>query len=242
MFYTVYKTTNIINNKIYIGLHETEDLDDSYLGSGILLKQSIKKYGSNNFKKEILFVYNNKTEMINKEKELVSEAFINRRDTYNLSKGGFGMSTLPEHVKMKAIAKMKRTKQSQDLTIISEKRIKTMLAEDPDCFSKLAAKSATKQKDNYLKGYVNPKQRLDDVIIYNQYDEVMYQCQRIDLTTLCTKHDLPIRVLIKSIQNKGLPLYTTQAPRKEAYVKYTGWYAIYGNDLTKPFLGQRNNV
>ena len=70
MFYTVYKTTNLLNNKIYIGLHETEDLNDSYLGSGILLKQAIKKYGSNNFKKEILFVYDNKIEMINKEKEL----------------------------------------------------------------------------------------------------------------------------------------------------------------------------
>lgn len=232
MFYTVYQTTNLLNNKIYIGLHETEDLNDSYLGSGILLKQAIKKYGSNNFKKEILFVYNNKTDMIDKEKELVSEAFINRRDTYNLSKGGFGMSTLPEHVKTKAIAKMKRTKQSQDLTLISEKRIKNMLAEDPDCFSKIAAKSSIKQKDNYSKGYINPKQRLDDVIIYNQCGDVMYKCKRIELAALCSEHDLPIRVLIKSIQNKGLPLYTTQAPRKGAYVNYIGWYAIYENDLS----------
>jgi len=232
MFYIVYKTTNLLNNKIYIGLHETEDINDSYLGSGILLKKAIKKYGASNFKKEILFVYDNKTDMINKEKELVSEAFIARRDTYNMSKGGFGMSTLPEDVKTKAIAKMKRTKQSQDLTVVSEKRIKNMLAEDPDCFSKIAAKSATKQKDNYSKGYINPKQRLDDVIIYNQYGEIIYKCKRIELTTLCFEHGLPIRVLIKSMQNKGLPLYLTQAPRKEAYAKYTGWYAIYENDLT----------
>ena len=59
MFYTVYKTTNLLNNKIYIGLHETEDLNDSYLGSGILLKQAIKKYGSNNFKKEIVVIESN---------------------------------------------------------------------------------------------------------------------------------------------------------------------------------------
>lgn len=231
MFFTVYKTTNLINNKIYIGLHETKDINDTYLGSGILLKKAIKKYGVNNFKKEILFVYDNKTEMINKEKELVSEVFITRRDTYNMSKGGYGMSTLPEHVKIKAIAKMKKTKQSQDLKIISEKRIKSMLADDPDCFNKIAAKSGTKQKDNYLKGYINPNQRLDDIIIYNQYNEIMFRCKRIELIDLCLKHNLPIRVLIKSIQNKGLPLYTTQAPRKGAYVKYTGWYAVYENDL-----------
>jgi len=232
MFYTVYKTTNLLNNKVYIGLHETEDLNDAYLGSGILLRQAIKKYGTSNFKKEILFVYDNKIDMINKEKELVSETFINRRDTYNMSKGGFGMSTLPEHVKTKAINKMKRTKQSQDLTIVSEKRIKNMLAKDPDCFSKIAAKSAIKQKTNYLNGYVNPRQRLDDVIIYNELDEIMYRCKRIDLARLCSENDLPIRVLIKSIQNKGLPLYTKQPPRKEHYMKYIGWYALYTKDLS----------
>lgn len=231
MFYLVYKTTNLINGKFYIGIHETENINDSYLGSGILLKKAIKKYGNNSFNKEIMFIYDNKLDMINKEKELVTEEFISRRDTYNISKGGFGMSTLPEQVKLKAIAKMKKTKQLQDLTLVSKKRIKTMLANDPDCFNKIAAKSAKKQKDNYIKGYINPKQRLDDVIIYDQYNEIKFRCKRIDLFALCLKHDLPIRVLIKSIQNKGLPLYTTQAPRKGAYVKYIGWYAIYENDL-----------
>jgi len=169
--------------------------------------------------------------MIKKEKELVNEAFILRKNTYNMAKGGYGLSTLSDKKRKKAIIKMKKTKKTQNLSLIAKKRIKTMLTDDPECFSKIAAKSSTKQKDNYSKGYINPKQRLDDVIIYNQYNEVMYRCKRIELTTLCSKHDLPIRVIIKSIQTKGLPLYTTQAPRKETYVKYTGWYAIYENDL-----------
>lgn len=43
--YTIYKTTNKIDGKIYIGKHETQDLKDGYLGSGTHLKRAIKKYG-----------------------------------------------------------------------------------------------------------------------------------------------------------------------------------------------------
>ena len=38
-FYTIYKITNKTNGKFYIGLHETKDLLDGYLGSGISLKE-----------------------------------------------------------------------------------------------------------------------------------------------------------------------------------------------------------
>lgn len=36
--FMVYKTTNLINKKIYIGVHSTRDINDSYLGSGKLLR------------------------------------------------------------------------------------------------------------------------------------------------------------------------------------------------------------
>ena len=48
----IYKTTCLINNKIYIGQHNGKRY--SYLGSGILIKSAIKKYGKNNFVREIL--------------------------------------------------------------------------------------------------------------------------------------------------------------------------------------------
>lgn len=93
MFYTVYKITNIVNGKIYIGKHQTQILNDGYLGSGKLLNRAIKKYGIENFEKEILFQLANEIEMNLKEKELVTEKFCSRKDTYNLcpgGKGGFG--------------------------------------------------------------------------------------------------------------------------------------------------------
>ena len=90
MFYTIYKTTNLINGKIYIGKHQTKDINDFYMGSGKHLRHSIQKYGIENFKKEILFQFDNEEEMNAKEAELVTEEFCLREDTYNLCVGGQG--------------------------------------------------------------------------------------------------------------------------------------------------------
>ncbi len=90
MYYTIYQITNTINEKIYIGKHQTTDPNDSYYGSGKLIKSAIKKYGKENFIKKILFVFDTEDEMNVKEKELITEEFVSRKDTYNTGVGGEG--------------------------------------------------------------------------------------------------------------------------------------------------------
>lgn len=90
MYYTIYKVLNEINNKEYIGQHQTENLSDNYMGSGIVITQAIKKYGKDNFRKTILFVFKTYDEMNNKEMELVTEEYIKQDNTYNISIGGQG--------------------------------------------------------------------------------------------------------------------------------------------------------
>ena len=88
--YYIYKITNKINGKIYVGRHKTykNESFDKYWGSGKLIKQAIKKYGIENFTKEII-------EECSKDNVAEREMFwidkLNARDgNYNLSAGGPG--------------------------------------------------------------------------------------------------------------------------------------------------------
>ena len=90
MLYTVYKTTNLINGKFYIGTHKTNDPNDDYMGSGTLLRRAIEKYGRDNFRKDVLFLLDNPADMFAKEAELVDEEFLSENNTYNLKLGGCG--------------------------------------------------------------------------------------------------------------------------------------------------------
>lgn len=89
-YFIIYKITNKVNGKIYIGSHKTKDVNDSYMGSGKYLNRAFKKYGKENFAKEILFEFTTAKEMYDKEAEIVNEDFLSEENTYNLKKGGLG--------------------------------------------------------------------------------------------------------------------------------------------------------
>jgi hypothetical protein len=84
----VYSIT--VDNKIYIGKHRTNTIDDGYMGSGLLLKRAIQKYGIQFFTKEILFECKNESEMNRLEESIVDREFVARLDTYNINIGGCG--------------------------------------------------------------------------------------------------------------------------------------------------------
>ena len=101
MKWIVYCTTCLVNGKVYIGVHKTQDPDvfDGYLGCGIEIGYSLKnpktafqyalkKYGYNNFKRTVLYVFDTEEDAYNKEAEIVTIDFVKRRDTYNSILGG----------------------------------------------------------------------------------------------------------------------------------------------------------
>ncbi len=101
--YIIYLTTNIVNKKIYVGIHKTQhpyDFD-KYLGCGVTTNRpssyekaktpfqyAVKKYGVKNFIRKTLIVLNTLEEALKMEALIVNEDFIKRDDTYNVALGG----------------------------------------------------------------------------------------------------------------------------------------------------------
>lgn len=89
--YCIYRIRNLINNKTYIGQHKYTRLDDDYLGSGILIKQAIKKYGKGNFSKEILESNIETIELVNDfEQMYILFERAKGKAEYNIANGGYG--------------------------------------------------------------------------------------------------------------------------------------------------------
>ena len=87
-YHYFYKITNRINNHFYYGVHNTNNLDDGYMGSGKRLHIAYKKYGIENFEKEILKFFDSKEEAFEYESEIVTEELVNDNNCYNLCTGG----------------------------------------------------------------------------------------------------------------------------------------------------------
>lgn len=97
----IYKTTNLVNGKIYIGQHIGK-VNDSYLGSGVVLHNAIRKYGRCNFKREILRLCYTEHELtIWEHVYIIKFRSFDKSIGYNIAKGdvnssGFNPAKLPE--------------------------------------------------------------------------------------------------------------------------------------------------
>ena len=120
----IYKITNLVNDKIYIGqkLHDSSD----YLGSGKLIKRAIRKHGRENFTKDILEHCTSKEHLDEREKFWIKE--LNSRDSligYNISSGGIYGDCLSTHPDRDSIIrKIKHTlnnKTAEEKAVISAK-------------------------------------------------------------------------------------------------------------------------
>lgn len=121
-YYYIYKITNNINGKTYIGKHKyLEDrypddyeslLADGYMGSGVVLKQAFQLYGKENFTKDILVSRLENNDIANEAERYFISCFKEQgRAEYNITNGGDG---LPEGTKIKRNADGKCWHLSED--------------------------------------------------------------------------------------------------------------------------------
>ena len=87
-YHFIYKTTNLLSGRYYIGMHSTDNLEDGYLGSGTRLSRAIKKHGKHNFSREILEFCGSREELKNREKDIVNLDEISKEECMNLQVGG----------------------------------------------------------------------------------------------------------------------------------------------------------
>lgn len=89
--YCIYRITNKVNGKTYIGQHKYKDLNDKYMGSGKLIRRAQKKYGMENFTKEILYSriqYKETADDV--EKFAIAKERSLGKAEYNIADGGQG--------------------------------------------------------------------------------------------------------------------------------------------------------
>jgi len=117
----IYKTTNLINAKFYIGKDEKNN--PLYLGSGIILNRAIKKYGKNNFKKEILEICTDSTHLCEREIFWIKELNSIVPNGYNITNGGTGGDTFSNSPnKEKTRRKLSITSKNKIWTIESKEK------------------------------------------------------------------------------------------------------------------------
>ena len=93
-YHYFYKITNNINDHFYYGIHSTDNLNDDYMGSGVRLRHAYKKYGIENFSKEILKFFDSREAAADYELEIVTEELVRDENCYNLIIGGERFTTL----------------------------------------------------------------------------------------------------------------------------------------------------
>lgn len=87
-YHYIYKTTNLVNGKYYIGVHSTDNIDDGYLGSGTALQSAVQKHGQENFVREILEFVDTAEEKWLAEIRYVTLEVVKDPNSYNQAAGG----------------------------------------------------------------------------------------------------------------------------------------------------------
>jgi hypothetical protein len=148
--YILYETTNLVNGKKYRGIHKTKNLEDGYLGSGTALKLAVKKYGEENFSRDIIEFCESYDELLIKESIYVNEEWVNDKSNYNLKTGGQSAGILSQESKDKISETLKQTYSNGYFSYRKDKIFGPLGQEHKESISKTLKETWSKQVHNRL--------------------------------------------------------------------------------------------
>jgi group I intron endonuclease len=184
----IYKITNLLNNKIYIG--QDSKNNPNYLGSGAIIKKAIKKYGKENFKKEIIDWSDNKNDLNNKEIFWIKEYnSTNRNIGYNITEGGGG--TLGYKPNNETLNKMRNNNIGSKNPMFGKKLSSEILIKRSN---KVKSKGTFKGENNSNFKYKIEKDELYNLFIINnlKIEEIAkyYGCHRTVISDNLKKYNI----------------------------------------------------
>lgn len=228
MYGYIYKTTNLINGKFYIGQKKSSFfLGESYLGSGVRLKSAIKHYGKENFVVEVIDFADSRDELNEKEIFWISKLDATNLDiAYNVSQGGDGGNTgsmykgmLPTHQQTAE----ERQKRSESLKrAYKEGRHMVHLSDEA------RKKMSDKAKQRHPKPTTSGRKWVTDGV-KNVF------AKQEDIQSLLEKGFTFGRVIQNEVWNKGLTKDTDERVKKysdtrKALFKERGQIGCYGKE------------
>lgn len=156
-YHYIYKTINQINGKYYIGMHSTDILEDNYIGSGMRLWHAIKKYGRENFIKEILEFLPDRKTLSEREEQIVNYDLISDPLCMNLQLGGYhSTGTLGKKYSEESRKKMSEWKRTAE---IKQKISESHMGLRPCSETRLKmSKSAKKRITDGMKGKIHTEE------------------------------------------------------------------------------------
>jgi len=244
--YTIYKFTNKVNGKSYVGLtrrdfdvRKYEHIQEGNSGSEFMFHQALGKYGIDGFTWEILESEITDLPSANKREQYYVKLFDTYENGYNMTEGGGGRDNYifskiaRERMRQAKLGttlsdghKRKISESLMDVPKTKEHVDKVRLANLGKTVTDETKSLISKNRKGLNTGNANPAAII--VNIYNHNDELMFECYG-NFMTVCNENGLPTRALRKSYYNTGKPIYTGKTIKKEVlnrYRNFIGWYAI----------------
>lgn len=203
-YHFVYITRRIGTPYYYYGVHSTDDLDDSYIGSGYHFLNAVSKYGKESFSREIIKFFDSHDEALKYENKIITKEVLNDEYCYNIQHGGKGSKE--EHL-LSTKEKMSASAKGRKMSSESIDKIKNNIRKRVEEQGYYHNEETRKKISNTLKGK----------------DMGQYNRGRIQSKEERNKRSISLKLAHKEGRHQGVHLFGSDNP----------WYGKHLTDETK---------